>query len=274
MNRKDAASKAQVRSRFETHGATLAGALSSAAVSAMSGDPAVALTGSLVGATLTAALSEASAQKLSRREKERIGALAILASSRLRQMLGEGAKLRGDDFIRSRVDGRSPADEVIEHGVIAARTAYEERKLPFLANALAHIAVSEWIDETTAHWVLSTLESMSWSKLVALALVDAHETAPLPDTKVVASAASWQPWSMHNVFAELSSTHNLIGRHPRQIADSEGMPDFSDYFSDYRLTPGGKMLFWSAGLEGIQSDDRAVVMKAIVDDGAAESASN
>ena len=246
-----------VGDRLITYGADLAGAIAGSAIGATAGGAPGAASGAVLGAILgsglTSALGEAGSRIMSRREKSRVGAVAIFAREKLLEAIEDGARLRGDDLIRARIDGRSPADEVIEHVLQVAQRSYEERKLPHIGAVLAHVAVSEWLDEATAHWLLATIERLSWPKLVALSLVAGNEDQPLPDAKIGA-VSDWSPWSVHHLFTELQHIDMLARREMRTA--ERGMPDASSYFNDIRLTSGGKLLYWAGDLESVSARAR------------------
>ena len=79
---------------------------------------------------------------------------------------------------------------MIEHVLRVAQETYEERKLPYVAAALANIATDPTIDERTAHRLLSELERANWPKLVALAAVRSRESSPLLTLKRVRTLPS------------------------------------------------------------------------------------
>lgn len=241
-------------SKWFGHGAQLAGALAGGGVGAIVTGPAGVAYGAIVGTGVTAGLEEAFTRILSGREKKRVSAVAILARTSLAMRLEEGATLRSDDFTQPRLDGRSASDEVIEHVLQTAQRSFEERKLPHVASVLSAVAVSEWLDERTAHWLISSIEQLSWPKLVALSLVSQNAAHPLPDAKVGALIDSWSPWSLHQLFQELQHSENLIHRKTRR--GDKGEPVFSSYFSDLKLTPGGELLTWTAKLDEVSATER------------------
>jgi hypothetical protein len=215
----------------------------------------------MLGEGMTAAIMETSSRMLSKRERERVGAVVLLARGILMQQLTEGAQLRGDAMLRSGVDGRAPADEVIEHVLQVAQRSYEERKLFHVAAALARIAVAETIDERSAHWIITTLDRLSWPKLVALAMVGLNAEEPLPDREVGKGFNEWTPWSAHQAFYELQHTDELIGREARK--DARGRPRFTSFFNDFRLTAGGSLVYQVAELDAVTAEERTALRVAI-----------
>lgn len=244
---------------FLRYGANLAGALSGGVVGAMVGDLPGAVFGAFLGESISSALSESISRRLSLREKERTGALTLLARDALLRKIEAGSTLRDDEFIRRGVDGRSAADEVVEHVLLVAQRTYEERKLPHLAALLATIAVADEMDEVLANWAVATLERLSWPKLVLLALIGANEDAPMPDIGAGQGLPDWQSWSIDRELQELIWTDNLVTRGEPRTRE-RGLPDFTYYLGSIRLNSGSKMLHWAADLESISSSERHSVL--------------
>ena len=116
------------------YGAGLARSLTGGLVGgAATNDPSGAVIGAGVGAVVEVSLAEAAHQFTSRRQQKRIGALNAIARDRLLKNNADGETLRTDPFLRGRIDGRSPAHEVLEHVIQVAQGTFEERKLPELA---------------------------------------------------------------------------------------------------------------------------------------------
>jgi hypothetical protein len=250
-----------VFARWFGYSAGLAGSLVGVTAESLVPGGGGAVVGAIVGESLEHVLSEVGGRLLSDREKQRVGAVAILARRSLIAYLGDGARLRGDDLLRARADGRTPAEEIVEHVFQIAQRSFEERKLPHVAAVLATIAVNDWIDEGTAHWLLSMVEQLSWPKLVALALVAENEQAPLPDRKVGEDLGGWGPWALHHVFTELQYSDHCIIRKPRR--SPTGTPDFDTYLSDARLSSGGRLIHFAADLDTIGPDDLRHMREAI-----------
>jgi len=255
--------------RWIDYGTGLAGALAGAGAGGiLTGDPSgAAVFGAVLSGGVATALSEAAHRILADRERARVGAVLGLGQRALLDAYAEGRRLREDAFMRARVDGRAPADEVIEHVIRAAQSSYEERKLPHIAAALATIATAPHVDERTAHWIITEIEKASWPKLIALSLVATNKTSPLPDVEVGADVPSaWAPWSAHQVFSELFYSDQFIGRRAR--TDDTGKPDFGVRFSDFGFTTAGDLLHQAADLGRIPEADREGLRTTILGAGA------
>ena len=254
--------------RFIEWGSNIVGTAAGGLAGQITAGPAGAVggmvAGAFVGETIAPVLSEIGQRVLSTRQKERVGAVSILATNMLQEALANGSRLRGDAFLRARADGRSPAAEVIEHVMLAAQSSFEERKLPHLAAALTSIALAEHVDERTAHWIVGTLERLSWTKLVALALIDDQELNPLPPLDVGTHPETWGPWSAHTIFHELIYSDILASQTGPARTDGEfGAPIFTKRFSDLGLTTGGSLIVQAGDLASIIPNDREELRRSI-----------
>jgi hypothetical protein len=242
-----------------SYGASLAGSLTGGLVGgAATNDLSGAMIGAGVGAVVEVSLSEAAHQYTSRRQQKRIGALITMARDRLLKNIADGETLRTDPFLRRRINGRSPAHEVLEHVIQVAQGTFEERKLPYIAAALANIAVHSEINEVTAHWIVSTLESLSWPKLVALALVGGKDARPLPDISIGRFESDWASWSAHEVFHALYYYDQLLSM---AQTPSRRLPDPN--LSHAGLTVASNLIYQAAELESIPSADRDELLRSL-----------
>lgn len=186
---------------------------------------------------------------MSRRQKARVGVMVTLARDRLIALTGAGSVLRGDEFMRARIDGRSPADEVIEHVIQVSQNTFEERKLPHVAAVLAHIAVSSDIDEATAHWAVSTIETLSWHKLVALAAIATLPPRTLPSIDPEYLTVTPASWPLRRAIYELFNRDSLLTHAERA---EEGTFNFgTPPLGKMKLSPAGELLVRLADLRSI-----------------------
>lgn len=236
--------------RWSGYGSGLAGSLTGAAFGAVATrDPAATVMGAALGSTVESALSEASHRVMSRRQKARVGAVVAIARDELISRVGRGDVLRTDDFLRERIDGRSPADEVIEHVIQVAQTTFEERKLPYIAALLASIATSSDVDEATAHWAINAIDSLSWHKLVALAAVGRTEQAELPAVDPAGSPAAPFAWPVQRAFFELFNTDQMVTEAEEL---EEGLFNVgTPRINEMKLSHAGELIFQLAGLDSL-----------------------
>jgi hypothetical protein len=132
------------------------GAIAGAASGFLIGGPAGALVGGAAGAgapllklMITAIVGDI-AERLSEREKIRIGGVINYASYKIQERFKTGEKLRTDGFFELPptrhpacaeipIIERPPAEEVIEGILLAVQREHEEKKLPFIGNLIANI---------------------------------------------------------------------------------------------------------------------------------------
>lgn len=160
------------RDRDETTAATmierasdLAGALAGGGLT-LAGGPVAVLGGAALGVVFKHAVV-AVASRLHGRAAERAGAAAILIEDRARQ---SKARLRDDGFFDPDGQHRPPAEELLEGVLMKAAEAYEERKVPLLANFYAGVAERSEVSPGDANRLLRIAERLSFRQLVALAV--------------------------------------------------------------------------------------------------------
>lgn len=115
-------------------------------------------------------------------EKERVGGCLVLAHERIVQRLNEGQRLREPRFFERRTRRankqlRSEAEELLEGTLLAARDAYEERKVELLARFYANVAFDNSLDTGTLLHLLSLAKSLTYRQLVILGIVGLHQLA-------------------------------------------------------------------------------------------------
>lgn len=166
--------------RLVTSGAGATGAATGAVLGFMAGGPAGALVGGAAGALLQDGMREVVGQVAERfttqSEQERIGSCLILAHEAIATRLNNGEPLRGESFFKRRARKnntklRSEATELLEGTFLAARDAYEERKVALLANFYANIAFDNEIDSNHANHILSLARLLTYRQLVILGII-------------------------------------------------------------------------------------------------------
>lgn len=143
-------------------GAEIAGSTAGAAVGLVFAGPAGALAGAAAGPILSRTLgrvaSEFGQRILGHRERVRAGAAVAFAAERLEALTRDGAAIRDDGFFSDLPDGRNQAREVAEGVLLAARSAYEERKVRHIGYLFATVAVLPEIDSGLAALALRRAE--------------------------------------------------------------------------------------------------------------------
>ncbi len=109
--------------------------------------------------------------RIAPRQELRVAAAYVQAHRQIAARLQAGDAPRDDGFFADDASGRSPAEELTEATLAAARDAVEERKVPFIANLLAAIVFDVTIDRSTAHFMIATAERLSYRGFAILAVV-------------------------------------------------------------------------------------------------------
>jgi len=144
------------------------------------GGPVGAVAGAAAGALLQdsmkAVAGDVAARFTAETEQERMGSVYLLAREKITERLNGGQPLRSESFFRprERKNGkklRSEADELLEGTFLAARKAYEERKVALLANFYTNIVFRDDIDSGHANYILSLMESLTYRQLITIFLI-------------------------------------------------------------------------------------------------------
>jgi hypothetical protein len=152
-------------------GSEIAGAAVGGALGFIAGGPAPAAGAAVVGVTLTRVLGDVSSRFLSRRETTRVGGVAAIAASIIDERLRRGDELRSDGFFEaSNTNERSPADEIFEGTLLAAKNSHEEKKLLHLGVLFANVAFSQDCPPEEANFHIKMAESLTYSQFVLLRL--------------------------------------------------------------------------------------------------------
>lgn len=155
--------------------------------------------GGAIGVAISQGIQEVAERTLSAREGKRVGAVIIYAEEKIREKLNSGALPRNDGFFDSQLGQRSPADEIIEGVLLAAKQDYEEKKLPYYANLLANIAFQANVDKITANALLKLAERLSYRQLSYISLMAQRSTFNLhAQTISVADFSNKQNYLSYN----------------------------------------------------------------------------
>lgn len=166
--------------RMIESGAGALGITAGATAGLFVGGPIGAVAGAAAGALLQdsmkAVAGDVAARFTAETERERMGSVYLLAQEKITERLNGGQPLRSESFfrLRERKSGkklRSEADELLEGTFLAAKNAYEERKVALLANFYANIVFRDDIDSGHANYILSLMESLTYRQLITIFLI-------------------------------------------------------------------------------------------------------
>jgi hypothetical protein len=184
--------------RLLASGSKLAGAVGGAGTGLAVGGPAGAIAGAAAGAIVEVA-AELVGRQLGRRGHARVGAVFYIAEEAIGARLLAGDEPRDDDFFNrsATTAGTSPAAELLEGVALAARDAYEERKLRYLGLLYATFVFDATISHARAHQLLTVAERLTYRQLVLLSVLvapadelaqlDAPRSAQTPEQASLAS---------------------------------------------------------------------------------------
>jgi hypothetical protein len=148
------------------------------------GGPAGAAVGGATGALLQDGMKGAVGQVAERltteTERERVGSCLILAHELIAERLNAGQPLKESSFFRRRErraqkDLRSQAEELLEGTFLAARDAYEERKVEMLARFYANAAFARDLDASHLNHVLSLAKLLTYRQLVIVGILGSRD---------------------------------------------------------------------------------------------------
>ncbi|HEX3874776.1 MAG TPA: hypothetical protein VHW26_11560 [Solirubrobacteraceae bacterium] len=105
------------------------------------------------------------------RQELRLAGAYTIAADQVKSRLAAGAQPRGDGFFESGVDDRAPAEELLEGVLRAAADAYEEKKVPFLANMYCSLVFRPDISPAYANSLIQLAAACTWRQLVILAFL-------------------------------------------------------------------------------------------------------
>ena len=156
------------------HGVKIVGAGVGAVVQGLI-SPSDSMAGAVIGATLgqgcANVLDDVAQRFMSLKEKERVGGVAAIAISEIKERL-LWEEPRSDGFLDESENGPSPAEEVFEGVLLAAKQEHEQQKLPYLANFYSGLVFYPSVSKAQANFLLSLAESLTYRQLVILTLVE------------------------------------------------------------------------------------------------------
>jgi len=129
---------------------------------------------------MKAAVGEMAERLTTRTERERVGSCLVLAHELIAERLNGGQPLREPGFFQRRErkaqqDLRSEAEELLEGTFLAARDAYEERKVEMLARFYANAAFDRNLNASHLNHVLNIAKMLTYRQLVIVGIIGSHD---------------------------------------------------------------------------------------------------
>lgn len=151
-------------------GAAIAGALGFLAAGPIGAAGAGAL-GVAISKGATKLLGDMANRSLSEKEKERVGATAAIALSKIQASIGSGKIPRADGFFDKTEGKRSQAEEIFEGILRKAKEEHEEKKLQYLGNFYHNLVYSSGVTVSEANYYLCIYDKLTYRQLCVLALI-------------------------------------------------------------------------------------------------------
>ena len=187
--------------RLVASGAGATGVAAGGLLGFLVGGPPGAVVGGATGALLQdgvkAAVGKVAARLTTQSEQERVGSCLLIAYDLIAQRLSGGEPLREPSFFKRRErkaqqDLRSEAEELLEGTFLAARDAYEERKVELLGRFYANAAFADGIDASHLNHILSLAKLLTYRQLVIIGILGTldRSTVRSSDFRVAGSLPS------------------------------------------------------------------------------------
>jgi hypothetical protein len=204
------------------------------------------------------AAADAAADLPVERERVRAGAALAFAAELAVTRAHDGRAVRGDDFLTADAAGRSPAAELAEAVVLAAREAPEEWRVRHLGYLLAEAALSPDLDAGVLLRGLRLAGALTGRQWVLLAGVGRRNRVPLPLTPLPDEPRGWTAWGALEDLADLQRRALLD---PPFVASRPGGPVLPRLrASDLRLTRRGVLVHRLLALEFVRDEAIAAAL--------------
>lgn len=181
--------------RFIRAGAEIVVGTSTVLISAAGIEPWNSLS-PIITPSIIAAIEEFGSRALGNREKARSAGVLLFATMRLEELQTEGKAVRDDGFFSGSSATRSSGEEVIEAVMNVARDTHEEKKLKYLGNLLAQIAVSKEINRSLAHELISVASGLSYTQMCILCIAVNKERYELRQKNYQADVEDKMNWAV------------------------------------------------------------------------------
>lgn len=191
MTERDGDERTSAVTKLIASGAGATGLAAAGVAGFLVGGPVGAAAGGAVGAMLQdgmkAAVGEVAERLTTRTERERVGSCLVLAHELIAERLNDGQPLRDPGFFQRRErkahqDLRSEAEELLEGTFLAARDAYEERKVEMLARFYANAAFDKDFDPGQLNHTLNLAKLLTYRQLVILGIIGGGDLRSVRDS--------------------------------------------------------------------------------------------
>lgn len=247
------------------------GAFTSASIASV--DPAMAATAGMAGVLAEETARTILSRILGHHDRRRVSAVVQQAQARIGYLQAQGDTIRRDGFWHSQGNIPPAGQEVFEAVLLAAQTEPQERKIPYMGNLFAYIACRPEISDVSAHWLVKTAESLSWTQFELLALVNRIDEVDVDGMVIGEHALTWDSVALHRELADLGWGRKSLISGKIITTANVGLQYPSTAVSDHKLTQSGLLLAVALGIEQIQGaplDDLVQRLRRPVSDAPAQ----
>jgi hypothetical protein len=231
-----------------------------AAIGLVTGNPGLVIGGAMAGQAFASISTDVASRALSHREQARVGAVIEYTVRAIQGAEAAGRSIRDDGFF----DGdRSDFTEVAEGVLLAAKSSYEEAKLPYMARALAQIAIDKDIDKTMASYIVQIGESLTWMEMQILSIVGRPEDFPMPDHDMHRAAGDWPTYIVLRAYETLHAESRQLLVSPTIRRGSVILDSWDLSMKGQILSSQGQLMVESMGLKDVPADQLTAVYERL-----------
>ncbi len=229
-----------------------------------------AVSGVIVGQIITDVGNDFVERVLSPSQEDRVATVVRLLAVSIGERLNAGQTIRDDGFF----EDEAQSEELLEGVLLAARDSYEKKKLPYLANMFAHVAINTQIDAQTAHLLIRNAEQVSWLEICLLAMIGDPSRWEVPDVSTLnGRPGSWPAWTVYNTLTSMRDRFMFSPQLPPPETP-EGLlpplPETDFRLSALRLNNAGVLLFQAMDLQRMPDEELVEIrdhLRTIADQG-------
>jgi hypothetical protein len=239
---------------LELFGAGVAGVLGAVA----GGDLAAATIASMTGTGITNVGKDIVSRVLSPRQTARVGGVFVQAARAISAHEALGFKVRDDGFW----DGdRSNGAEFAEGVFLAATNTFEEKKIPYLGNVIANVAIDTQIDAATANLAIRLSTDLSWLEMCLISIFMRPGEFPIPEGQR-RTPVGWNDWTVKTALDNLISESRGFLLYPRQKG-KHGIALFDLNLNAIELSARGNLVASTMELADIPATELTTVYERI-----------
>jgi hypothetical protein len=213
---------------------------------------------SMAGTSIASIGHDVVERVLSPRQEARVGAVIFQAAAALAAKEVMGGKIRDDGFWEG---DHSAGTEFAEGVILAAMDSFEERKILYLGNVLANVAIQPNIDPATANRAIRMSREISWIEMCLIGIVERPVEFALPEEDLP-KATQWDNWTVKAALNGMTGDSGLLKY--ERIETSEGIPSFDLRLNALSVTSSGDLIRFLMELKEIPAVDLKPVYEKLL----------